>query len=53
VFWWGNVSEIHHLKDPGIDGSIMLKWIFKNGGGVQTGLIWLRTETSGRLLRMW
>jgi len=33
VFWWGNLSETHHLKDPGIDGSIMLKWIFKNGVG--------------------
>ena len=35
MFWWGNLSETHHLKDSGIDGSIILKWIFKNGvGGV-------------------
>jgi hypothetical protein len=54
VFRWGNLSETHHLKDLGIDGSIILKWIFKRRvGGVWTGSIWLRTEISGRLLCMW
>jgi hypothetical protein len=28
-FWWGGLMERHHLEDPGIDGMIILKWIFK------------------------
>jgi hypothetical protein len=33
-FWWGNLRERNHFKDLGIDGRIVLKWIFKkwNGG---------------------
>jgi hypothetical protein len=32
----GNLSERNHLEDPGIDGRIILRWIFRNwdvGGG--------------------
>jgi len=28
-FWWGNLGERDHLGDPGIDGRIMLQWIFR------------------------
>jgi hypothetical protein len=32
-FWWGNLRERDHLDDPGADGRIILKWIFKKWDG--------------------
>ena len=28
-FWWGNLREGDPLKDPGVDGRIILQWIKK------------------------
>jgi len=28
-FWWGNLRERDHLETPGIDGRIILIWIFR------------------------
>ena len=46
--WWGNLRERDHWEDPGLDGRIILKYIFKKWvGEVLTGLIWLRIGTGG------
>jgi hypothetical protein len=45
-FWWGNLRERDHWGDPGLDGRIILRWIFRKWDVVVwTGLGWLRIET--------
>jgi hypothetical protein len=50
-FWWRNLREGDHLEDPGIDGRVMLRWIFRTWSGeAWIGPIWLRIGTGGWLL---
>jgi hypothetical protein len=32
-FWWGNLRERDHMEDPGVDGRIILRWIFRKWDG--------------------
>jgi len=34
-FWWGNLRETENLGDQGVNGIIILNWIFRrwDGGG--------------------
>jgi hypothetical protein len=27
--WWGSLKERDHLGEPGLDGRIILRWIFR------------------------
>jgi len=45
-FWWGNLKVRDHLGDPGVNGRVILRWIFKKWDvWVWTGSSWLRIET--------
>ena len=37
-FYWGNLRDRNHLEDPGVDGRIILRWIFSKwvGGGMDS-----------------
>jgi len=44
----GTTESKSSLKDLGVDGKIILKWIFKKwDGATWTGLMWLSTRTGG------
>jgi hypothetical protein len=46
-FGGGNLTERGHLEDPGVDGRIILRWIFGKWNGGWTGSSWLRIGTGG------
>jgi len=47
-FWYRNLRERDHLGDPGIDGKIILRWIFRKWDvGIWAGSSWLRIGTDG------
>jgi hypothetical protein len=47
----GKLEGRYHLGDTGIDGRIILRWIFRKWDvGVWTGLSWLRIGTGGKHL---
>ena len=47
-FWLGNLRERDHLGDPGVDGRIILRWIFRKWDvGAWNGSSWFRIGTGG------
>jgi hypothetical protein len=47
-FWRENLREIDHLENPGVDGMIILRWLFRKwvvwAWSVSS---WFRIETGG------
>ena len=35
--WWGNLRERDHLEESGVDGRVILKWVFEkwDEGGME------------------
>jgi len=37
-FWWGNLRERGHIEEPGVDGRIMVRSVFRKWVG---GVDWI------------
>jgi len=49
-FWWENLRGNGHLKHPGVDGRIILRWIFRRWDG---GTDWIDlAQDKGRWLAL-
>jgi len=47
-FWWGKLRDTAHWGNQGVDGRIILRWIFRKWDvGVWTGSSWLRIGKVG------
>jgi hypothetical protein len=44
-FWWGNLRERDHLEQPGINGRIILRWIFRKWAGRHCCKLVLKVST--------
>jgi hypothetical protein len=45
-FWWVNLRESAHLRDPGVDRRIILRFVFREWDvRLWTGSSWLRIGT--------
>jgi hypothetical protein len=50
-FWWGNLRERDHLEYPGVDGRVILKWVFRKWNvRALTGSSWLRIRDRWRAI---
>jgi len=50
-FWWGNLRERNDWEDPGVDGRVILRWIFRKWDvGVWTESSWHRIGDRWRAL---
>ena len=46
--WWGDLKKRDNFGDPGIDGRIILRWVFRKWNvWVWTRSSWLRIGTGG------
>ena len=49
--WWGKLRERAHLGEPGVDGWVILRWVFRKWDvRIWIGSSWFRIGTGGGLL---